>query len=663
MPGRKWTTSDIAELKKLCGSASSRDIAAKLKRSYGAVTNKASSLGLTLEHDSCPVEAEVAIKRRRFDPSDPAYRSATISKLRSSPMSMAELAAWLGITESSADLMLDSLKGAGYHIVNENGRVRLGALLAHTSPKRVSKTRFTGPEMKFGVIADCHLASNRSRLDVLEMAYNEFQRQGVKKVYCVGNLIDGYAERINGSDVYLRNLTDQCVYMADHLPQRSGMTTEFITGDCHEGWYIQRAGVNVGHHMEDEARRHGRNDIKYLGHMEADVELRRGTGRSVMRLFHPGGGSAYAQSYKAQKIVECVPLDSEILTPLGWRTHEQLAVGDTVMGYNLATGTCEWTVCRGVHRGRADVDTYKNDNYVVRCTPNHKWAMERESRGGANPDSVTPANYRRKDKLLCTIEEAKERSRIIQAAPGPDGPGIAWSMDALLDRTNVVQNVLRMTSAQRQAFIRGMMLGEGTQSSSRTLIFSQRPGPVMDGMALACFLEGIAPGMTRRTTKRTDGGPKVCGRMALLRKPNRMVTRSLHKVATDTANVWCPTTDLGTWVMRQGDVITITGNSYQGGEKPHILLIGHFHKLGLFYPRGVWCLLAGCTQDQTVFMRRKHIDAHLGFSILTVGLDKNGGVAHVTPKLCPFYDRKYHVDHGDAEWEGEWEIALERALA
>lgn len=31
MPGRKWTTSDIAELKKLCGSASSRDIAAKLK--------------------------------------------------------------------------------------------------------------------------------------------------------------------------------------------------------------------------------------------------------------------------------------------------------------------------------------------------------------------------------------------------------------------------------------------------------------------------------------------------------------------------------------------------------------------------------------------------------------------------------------------------------
>lgn len=576
MAGRKWTKAEIAEFRKMCGKRSPRDIAEKLGRSYGAVTNMAERLGVSIDAQIASQSVHHAIARSAFDPEDMAYRSATIARLRKSAMSIQEIATWLRAKVQDARLMVDSLRSSGYHVVSEHGRVRIGALLAHTSPKRVSKTRFTGPEMKFGVIADCHLASNRSRLDVLEMAYNEFQRQGVKQVYCVGNLIDGYAERINGSDVYLRNLTDQCVYMADHLPQRSGMTTEFITGDCHEGWYIQRAGVNVGHHMEDEARRHGRNDIKYLGHMEADVELRRGTGRSVMRLFHPGGGSAYAQSYRAQKIVECVPLDSEILTPLGWRTHEQLAVGDTVMGYNLATGTCEWTVCRGVHRGRADVDTYKNDNYVVRCTPNHKWAMERESRGGANPDSVTPANYRRTDKLLCTIEEAKERSRIIQAAPGPDGPGIAWSMDA---------------------------------------------------------------------------------------KPNRMVTRSLHKVATDTANVWCPTTDLGTWVMRQGDVITITGNSYQGGEKPHILLIGHFHKLGFFYPRGVWCLLAGCTQDQTVFMRKKHIDAHLGFSILTVGLDKNGGVAHVTPKLCPFYDRKYHVDHGDAEWEGEWEIALERALA
>ena len=123
------------------------------------------------------------------------------------------------------------------------------------------------------------------------------------------------------------------------------------------------------------------------------------------------------------------------------------------------------------------------------------------------------------------------------------------------------------------------------------------------------------------------------------------------------ADVWCPTTGLGTWVMRQGDTITITGNSYQGGEKPQILIIGHFHKLGFFYPRGVVCLLAGCAQDQTKFMRSRHIEAHVGFSILRIRLDTGGGVASVTPTLYPFYDRKYHLELG------EWETAIAGAIS
>jgi len=43
-------------------------------------------------------------------------------------------------------------------------------------------------------------------------------------------------------------------------------------------------------------------------------------------------------------------------------------------------------------------------------------------------------------------------------------------------------------------------------------------------------------------------------------------------------------TDTGTFVMRQGATITITGNSYQGGEKPNVLLIGHYHKFEYGYP-------------------------------------------------------------------------------
>ena len=394
MMSKLWTDAEVTELRTLAGVVSAKDISQHLGRSIKAVNRKADNEGISLAVPRASKQAP-AQKKRKFDPADPTLRSSTVHALRKGTLSTDELAEMLDVTARDAALMIDSLGDAGYHMSQVNGRHKIGKILAHTAPTRVSTQRFSGPEMAFGVIADSHMASTHCRLDVLESAYNEFAKQKIKTVYALGNMIDGFAERINGSEVMLRNVTDQCAYMADHMPQRSGMTTEFITGDCHEGWYAKDVGLNIGHHMEDEAKRHGRTDLKYIGHMEADVELKRGSGSSIMRLFHPGGGSAYAQSYKPQKIIE----------------------------------------------------------------------------------------------------------------------------------------------------------------------------------------------------------------------------------------------------------------SYQGGEKPSILLLGHYHKFGFFYPRNVWCFMAGCLQDQTMFMRKRQLSAHVGFAILRVTLDMGGGVATVVPKFFPFYDRGYHVKQGDSEWE------------
>ena len=303
-----WSDLARTTLRKMAGKHPAVDIARKLKRSVVSVHSQAKRLGVSLQCDtpSAPPEPKVEkhIRKRKFDPSDPAIRSATVYELRKSAMSADELAKFLGSGTENAEIMLDSLRQAGYHVQAANGRYKIGALLADTVPSRVFHKRFTGAEQAFGIVSDPHLASTRTRLDMIEQAFTEFKKQGVKDVYVPGNMLDGYLEHINGGEVYLRNVTDQCVYMADHWPQRTGMMTRFITGDCHEGWYGKKIGLNVGHHMEDEARRHRRKDLQYIGHMEADVELRRGGGRSVMRLFHPGGGTSYAQSYKAQKIVE-----------------------------------------------------------------------------------------------------------------------------------------------------------------------------------------------------------------------------------------------------------------------------------------------------------------------------------------------------------------------
>lgn len=55
----------------------------------------------------------------------------------------------------------------------------------------------------------------------------------------------------------------------------------------------------------------------------------------------------------------------------------------------------------------------------------------------------------------------------------------------------------------------------------------------------------------------------------------------------------------------------------EAGDKPDILFVGHFHKaFTLPAYRGVACVLAGCTQRQTGFMRRNGLAAHVGVHII-----------------------------------------------
>ena len=96
--------------------------------------------------------------------------------------------------------------------------------------------------------------------------------------------------------------------------------------------------------------------------------------------------------------------------------------------------------------------------------------------------------------------------------------------------------------------------------------------------------------------------------------------------------------------MRQGDLITITGNSYQGGEKPAILIVGHFHKHLLQYERNVWVIQAGCIQDQSIFMRKKKLAAHVGFWIIRFHQAKTGEINRLNGEFFPFFDKKFYIN-------------------
>ncbi len=156
----------------------------------------------------------------------------------------------------------------------------------------------------FGFTTDNHLCNRHSRLDVLNAAYDHFEREGINIVYNAGNWIDGEA-RFNKTELITApGLDHQLDYMIDNFPIRDGIETHYIAGSDHEGWHQDREGIEVGRYLQNRAEDAGRTDLKYLGYCEADVKLSFGQGSSVMRVVHPGGGSAYAISYTDQKRVE-----------------------------------------------------------------------------------------------------------------------------------------------------------------------------------------------------------------------------------------------------------------------------------------------------------------------------------------------------------------------
>jgi hypothetical protein len=87
--------------------------------------------------------------------------------------------------------------------------------------------------------------------------------------------------------------------------------------------------------------------------------------------------------------------------------------------------------------------------------------------------------------------------------------------------------------------------------------------------------------------------------------------------------------------------------AFDGGDKPAVLLIGHYHKASYQLTRNVHVVQLGCFEDQTIFMRQKKLSAHLGGWFLNLHVDPDTGA--VDEFTCTF--RNYYVrDYYNGRW-------------
>jgi len=76
--------------------------------------------------------------------------------------------------------------------------------------------------------------------------------------------------------------------------------------------------------------------------------------------------------------------------------------------------------------------------------------------------------------------------------------------------------------------------------------------------------------------------------------------------------------------------------AFTGGEKPHILCLGHTHKQVYMFERHVHAVSGGAMCKQSAWMRGKRLANHMGFHIIDVWVNKDG-VARFRPEWIPFY--------------------------
>ena len=80
----------------------------------------------------------------------------------------------------------------------------------------------------------------------------------------------------------------------------------------------------------------------------------------------------------------------------------------------------------------------------------------------------------------------------------------------------------------------------------------------------------------------------------------------------------------------------------QGGEKPAVILFGHWHKIFDLLIRNIICLGGGCTKDLDTFGRKMKLQYHIGGMIVELWQDDKGAITRYRVEKKQYFDRGYY---------------------
>lgn len=645
-------------------------------------------------------------------------------------------------------IVFEAIKRAeeGHYLVqlSEDKKTVGGGLVVSNSKKRLLvNERLDGHIIRFGLVSDRHVGSKKANVTACAAMYEIFAQRGIKTVLDTGNYIDGYRARLNGSEVTTHSIPEQIKQWVEATPQYEGMTTYYIAGDDHEGWFQQDNGVDIGSYSESIAKSMGRTDIKYLGYASYDYVFENPAGgRTTVKLIHPGGGSCFDDS-------------AEILTKEdGWILFKDLRMDHTVATMTKDGHVFEWQkpthITDEAYSG--PMHRFKHRVFDFRVTPNHKLHVRRYETARLRAKSHTldhptkarwhysgewedmtadeittnyrrqrfqiptvssgwvgsytptieiprieakvPENWRNQEQMQhfgeISIEDAAEliawyvtegyadAKRTVICQSKRVNPENHARICSLLDRIGARYSArgrddkdITIGSVELSAWLRNEC-GAGSSNKYLPMWLKEQPVEILR-IVLETMIEGDGwingtsyayKSISKKLRSDVSEIAQKCGYGTCENKDTVQIRKVQNTPTLNTkptiehyeGRIYCCEVPNGLIFVRQNGKAFWSHNSYAlsyrpqkivealamngWADVPDVVCIGHFHKASYNVWQGVHTIQSGCFQDQTTFMEKKALAAHVGGWIVEMRVNDEGEVVAINTEFFPMHNTK-----------------------
>lgn len=222
---------------------------------------------------------------------------AVIKLLDKNTKPLDELAKKVKTSQRVLTAVIEDIKEQGYAIEEVNGVPILRKDIDLENNIHINK--WNGDKiLRFALCGDNQENSKYTQITHLHSFYDLLVKEGIEIAYHTGDIDEGEDMRQGHKyECYDQGADNHVENIVRNYPQRGGIRTEFITGN-HDWSILKKVGYDIGVAIAAK-----RPDMKYLGQGNAIISL---TPNCTLDLRHPGDGTAYAISYKSQKMIEAI---------------------------------------------------------------------------------------------------------------------------------------------------------------------------------------------------------------------------------------------------------------------------------------------------------------------------------------------------------------------